>query len=248
MASLIKGQLVVVESVPDTFALLARKILEPISKSREVVLALSGGPTARLCYDRLASMEISERKINWANIHVIMGDERCVDFSDIDSNAKLVKESLLDKVGPVNAFTPLTCGDRGESVANVIEGAARKNSTLGIDLAHLGLGPDGHSASLFPNSTALFADDSVLTTLNSDPSGNNPHDRVTLTYGGLSRAEKTLITVSGASKADALAQIASGIPLPAANLHSHGLIWIVDQAAASKLPSSIATSVDDLEI
>ncbi|NNN21558.1 MAG: 6-phosphogluconolactonase [Acidimicrobiales bacterium] len=248
MASLIKGQLVVVDSVPDTFALLVRKILEPISKVREVVLALSGGPTARLCYDQLASLELSDRKVNWGNIHIIMGDERCVDLTDNDSNAKLVKESLLDKVGPVKEFTPLTCSDQGTSVAKVIEDAARENSTLGIDLAHLGLGPDGHSASLFPNSLALLANDSLLTTLNSDPSGNNPHERVTLTYGGLSRAEKTLITVSGPSKADALAQIASGIPLPAANLHSHGLIWIVDQTAASKLPSSIATSVDDLEI
>jgi 6-phosphogluconolactonase/glucosamine-6-phosphate isomerase/deaminase len=104
------------------------------------------------------------------------------------------------------------------------------------DLVHLGLGPDGHTASLFPGSTALDdRDPAHLVVANRDPNGVNPHDRVTLTLAGIARARRTVVTVAGASKHDALARIAADEDLPAGRLDGDGLLWLVDAAALGDL-------------
>ncbi|MEZ5178445.1 MAG: 6-phosphogluconolactonase [Acidimicrobiales bacterium] len=104
-----------------------------------------------------------------------------------------------------------------------------------IDLVHLGMGADGHTASLFPNSEALDADPGRLVAMNDDPSGVNPYRRMTLTFAGIARARLVVVTVSGAEKAEALAAVAAGEDLPAARIDADAVVWLVDPAAASGL-------------
>ena len=90
-----------------------------------------------------------------------------------------------------------------------------------IDLVHLGLGPDGHTASLFPGSAALDADEGRLVVMNEDPSGRNPYPRMTLTFSGIARARLVVFTVSGAEKRDAFAAVQRGdANCPAARVRS----------------------------
>ena len=97
------------------------------------------------------------------------------------------------------------------------------------------MGADGHTASLFPESAALDADPGRLVAMNDDPLGNNPYQRMTLTFAGIARAGLAVVTVTGEEKAPALAAIAGGADLPASRIASERVIWLVDQAAASQL-------------
>jgi 6-phosphogluconolactonase len=105
-----------------------------------------------------------------------------------------------------------------------------------VDLVHLGMGPDGHTASLFPGSPALDADPGRLVVMNHDPSGNNPYERMTLTLAGIARARLALVTASGEAKREALARVAANDPeMPASHIRADRVLWIVDPAAAGDL-------------
>src|SRR5207253_7016570 len=140
-------------------------------------MALSGGSTARRCYERLA--DDAGTQIDWWKVDVYWGDERCVPLDDENSNYRLAREALLDRVGAANATYPMRC-DEGPDPYQLRIGELGR-----IDLIHLGLGVDGHTASLFPGSPALEADPGRLVVLNDDPSGHNPHQRMTLTLSAL---------------------------------------------------------------
>jgi 6-phosphogluconolactonase len=106
-----------------------------------------------------------------------------------------------------------------------------------FDLIHLGLGPDGHTASLFPGSAALeIVDPDVLVAANQDPRANNPHDRVTLTLSGIARARLVVFTVSGSSKREAFTAIEAGADLPAGRVVADDVVWLVDDDALGAGP------------
>jgi 6-phosphogluconolactonase len=221
------GDLVVVDDVPAEFA---ERVIEAFHTrpNDNFALALSGGDTARSCYERLA--DVGGTQIDWWKVDVYWGDERCVPLDHPGSNYRLGREALLERVGAVDANYPMRCE----------EGADPYQLRLGelgkFDLVHLGLGADGHTASLFPGSAALDADPGRLVVMNEDPLGNNPHPRMTLTFAGIARARMAVVTVVGEQKADALAAVARGEDLPATRLRAERLVWLVDRAAAAKLP------------
>ena len=191
---------------------------------RGFTIALSGGETARRCYEHLADWEASP--VDWMATEVYWGDERCVPFDDPASNYRLAREALLTKVAGVHALFPMRC-DEGDDAYNLLW------SSLGsIDLVHLGLGADGHTASLFPGSDALGADPGRLVVRNEDPSGVNPHPRMTLTFAGIARARLVVVTVSGEEKRQAFARVQAGADLPAGHVRAERMIWLVDHAAA----------------
>jgi 6-phosphogluconolactonase len=133
-------------------------------------------------------------------------------------------------VGAVNGNYPMRC-EEGPDPYQLRLGELGR-----IDLIHLGMGPDGHTASLFPGSPALDADPGRLVTTNEDPTGANPHPRMTLTYAGIARARLALMTVAGEAKRDALARVAAGDPaMPATRVRADRVLWIVDPAAAGDL-------------
>ena len=220
------GELLVVDSVATEFA---ERVIEAFLARRSdyFSLVLSGGATARRCYEGLA--EAGGAQIDWWRVDLYWGDERCVPLDHEDSNYRLVREALLEKVGAVNANYPMRCE----------EGPDRYHQLVGevgqFDLIHLGLGADGHTASLFPGSPGLDADPGRLVVRNEDPTGANPHPRQTLTFSGIERAHLALVTVSGEEKAEALARTVAG-ETPASRIKAEQVVWLVDPAAASQLP------------
>lgn len=221
------GELVVVDDVPGEFA---ERVIEAFHTrpNDNFAVALSGGTTARRCYERLA--DEGGTQIDWWKVDVYWGDERCVPLDDPDSNYRLGREALLERVGAVDANFPMRCEEGADPYQLRVGELGR------FDLVHLGLGRDGHTASLFPGSAALDADPGRLVVMNDDPLGNNPHRRMTLTFAGIARARTAMVTVVGEDKAEALAAVARGDDLPATRLRADRLVWIVDPAAASLLP------------
>lgn len=221
------GELVVVDDVYGEFA---DRVVESFHARPldTFSMALSGGDTARQCYERLAADAGSQ--IDWWKVDVYWGDERCVPADDPDSNYHLARQALLDRVGAANASYPMRCEDGPEAYQLRLADLGR------IDLVHLGLGPDGHTASLFAQSPALHADPGVLVTRNADPSGHNPHERMTFTYAGIERARLVLVTVVGGAKHEALARVVAGdSTAPATAVDAAGVVWIADRTAAGDL-------------
>jgi 6-phosphogluconolactonase len=190
----------------------------------DFAVALSGGPTARECYERLAT-DAGDR-IDWWNVDVYWGDERCVPADSPDSNERLVREALLERVGGANSVHPMRCSDGTDRYQLLV-------GELGhFDVIHLGLGPDGHTASLFPGSDVLDADPGRLVALSTDPSGRNPFPRMTLTLSGISRARLVLVTVVGEAKREAMQAVFDGADVPASRVRAERVVWLVDPAAA----------------
>jgi len=100
-----------------------------------------------------------------------------------------------------------------------------------FDLIHLGLGPDGHTASLFAGSAALATPGGVLVVRNTDPLGTNPHDRITVTFECIDRASLAVFTVAGEQKREALRRVLAGDDVPAARVRAGRVIWLADSAA-----------------
>jgi 6-phosphogluconolactonase len=221
------GELVVVDDVPAEFA---ERVVEAYHArpNDSFSLALSGGDTARRCYERLA--EDAGQQIDWWTVDVYWGDERCVPLDHQASNYRLGREALLERVGAVNANFPMRC-EEGPDPYQLRLGELGR-----IDVVHLGLGADGHTASLFPGSSAVDADPGRLVVMNDDPNGFNPHQRMTLTFAGIARARLALVTVAGEAKREALSRVAAGDPTcPGSLVRADRVVWIVDPDAAGDL-------------
>jgi 6-phosphogluconolactonase len=220
------GELIVVDDVPGEFA---ERVIEAFHSRPDegFSLALSGGETARRCYERLA--DDGSDQIDWWQVDVYWGDERCVPPDSPDSNERLVRESLLERVGAANAVYPMRCDQGPDAYHLLVSDAGR------FDIVHLGLGPDGHTASLFPGSAVLDADPGRLVDMSIDPSGRNPFERMTLTFSGIARARTVLFTVEGEAKRAAFDMVRRGEPsCPATRVRADRVIWLVDRAAAGE--------------
>ncbi|HVN51452.1 MAG TPA: 6-phosphogluconolactonase [Acidimicrobiales bacterium] len=220
-----QGSLIVTDDVPGEFT--ARAVQAFRERPNDgFSLVLSGGDTARECYTRLARDAADQ--IDWWKVDVYWGDERCVPLDDPDSNYRLARETLLDRVGAANATYPMRCGEGPDAYQ------LRVGELGHFDLVHLGLGPDGHTASLFPGSAALDADPGRLVVMNDDPLGHNPHRRMTLTFAGIARARLVVVTVVGEAKRDALARVIAGDGVPATRIEAEEVVWLADPVAAGR--------------
>lgn len=182
-------------------------------------LVLTGGTTPRRMYGLLASMEVA-----WGRVSLLFGDERCVPPDDIESNYRLVKETLL---AGVDAGAVLRIpGELGaEEAASIYDAMVGRMQPL--DLVLLGIGEDGHCASLFPGHPALAAEGWAVPVHNSP---KPPPDRVSLSLGCLRNARRVIFLVTGAAKADAFRKAQAG-EVPAGMIP--GAEWIVDREAAA---------------
>lgn len=218
-----------VDVVADVAAAFSETVLSAYAarSGPRFVLVLSGGPTARRCYERLA--RAGAGRIDWALVDVLMGDERCVAPDDPDANQRLVREALIDPVGGVGSFRPMSCDEGPEPYERLIDSVAT------FDVVHLGLGPDGHTASLFSGSPALDAPPGRLAVRSEDPNDRNPHPRMTLTLEALARARLVVFTVSGEAKHEAFAAVAAGADLPASRVRAQQVLWLVDREAAGQV-------------
>ena len=217
-----KGDLLVVDDVPAEFS---ERVIEAFHARPDegFCFAVSGGDTARRCYERLAADGADQ--IDWWQVDVYWGDERCVPPDDADSNERLVREALLQRVGAANAVYPMRCDEGADPYQQRIAEIGR------LDVIHLGLGDDGHTASLFPGSPALDADPGRLVVMNHDPSGHNPHERMTFTLSAIARGRLVIVTVEGENKRSALEAVRAG-DVPASRIEGEHVLWLVDRAAA----------------
>ncbi len=211
----VHGEVRVVPDVAQAFADLVVDV-SPAS------IALSGGTTARLAYEALAA-----RALDWTGIDVWFGDERFVPITHPDSNEGMARAALLDHVAPRAVHSMSGAGTTIDAAASAYD--AQVGAAPPIDLVHLGLGPDGHTASLFPGSAALAVTDRLVVTNGDD---QHPHPRLTFTYPALARSRLVVFTVAGEGKRDAFARIQAGDDLPAARVTADRIVWLVDPAAA----------------
>jgi len=236
MASTVTPMAGTVTPVPDVARAFAELVIEavarhPADSGRPFLLVLSGGSTARRCYEALATQAGA---VDWRRVVVTLGDERCVAADDPDANQLLVRQSLLDPVGAVGGFVPLPCGSGIAGYERWLRRGIRP------DVVHLGLGPDGHCASLFPGSPALHAGPDRLVVENVDPSGRNPHRRATWTFAAIARARQVVFTVAGTEKAAAWQAVTRGAGVPAAKVRAERVQWLVDPQAAPPTSSPTA--------
>jgi 6-phosphogluconolactonase len=227
----VNGELILVDDLPGAFA---DQVIEAYRQRPGDLfsLALSGGGIAAPCYERLAQRSASV--IDWLSVNIYWGDERCVPADDPDSNQLLGRRALLEQVGAANAVYPMSC-DEGPDAYQLRLGEAGR-----LDVVHLGMGPDGHTASLFPDSPALEADPGQLVALNEDPSGRNPHPRMTLTFSGISRARLVIFTITGENKREVLQAVVDGADLPAGRVEADRVVWLIDRDLAPRLPAGSA--------
>lgn len=206
-----------IREVDDVAAAFASLVVEEAPAS----VALSGGGTAEEAYAALAAL-----RPDWSGVSVYYGDERWVPLTDPDSNAGMTQRVLLDSAPPAAHHPMFQAG------LDIEAGAAAYGRLLRdagpIDLVHLGLGPDGHTASLFPGSPAL---DETQHRVVVNEDALHPHPRLTVTYPWLETAPLVVFTVAGEEKREALTAIRGGADLPAARVRAPRIVWLVDRAA-----------------
>lgn len=228
--------MIVVEPIDELAERAAARIAglarEAVAARGTCALALAGGSTPRPIYERLAGM--AEERMPWSRLEIYFGDERCVPPDDADSNYRMAREALLDRAPIDAARVHRMAGERDpEEAARLYE----RELPDSLDVVLLGVGPDGHTASLFPGSPALDepleSGRRVLAVTGSKP----PPRRLTLSPRALREARALLVLVTGAEKAEAVARALEGPWDPAATpaqLARRGE-WIVDRAAAARL-------------
>lgn len=201
-------------------------------------IALSGGSTPEETYKRLAQPPYATQ-IHWTRVHVFWSDERCVPPEDPQNNYRSANEALLKHV-PI----PPENIHRLQGELPPLEGAAQANRELAahfggtavpnFDLILLGLGQDGHTASLFPESEALKTSSELIA---ANYVAKLDTWRLTFTYALINAARQILFMVSGESKAEVVKAIMEDrdIALPASGVRKQNLVWYLDRAAAGRL-------------
>ncbi|HYV58704.1 MAG TPA: 6-phosphogluconolactonase, partial [Acidimicrobiia bacterium] len=142
------------------------------------------------------------------------------------SNEGMARQTFLDRVGPRNIHSMRNAGDTIAGAADAYDRLLRGRGPL--DFVHLGLGPDGHTASLFPGSPALEERERLVVATGDDL---HPHPRLTLTFPALDQSRLAVFTVAGDEKREALQRVKAGDDLPAARVSATRVIWLVDEAA-----------------
>lgn len=216
----------------------AERAEREISARGRFAVALAGGSTPKATYEILARDHAED--VDWKNVHIFIGDERTVPPEHEDSNYRMANEALLGHV-PVASIHRM----RGE--LDPVEAAKSYEEDLRFffdedppvfDLIHLGIGEDGHTASLFPRTQALDATDRLVV---SNPVEKLDTVRLTLTRPVINAAKSVVFLVAGESKAEALKEILEGdadprdYPSKFIQPQSGGPTWMLDRAAASLL-------------
>ena len=231
------------EAAAEAFVRLAG---ESVAMQGSFSVALAGGSTPQMTYALLASEGYRER-VDWEQVHVFWGDERCVPPTHMDSNYRRAYETLLGRVQlPEDHIHRIPADLEPEQAALAYEEelltffpslpSDESRLRAGFDLALLGMGDDGHTASLFPGTPAIFETTRWTAAHYVDRLGAW---RVTLTPALLNRSAHVLFLVSGASKSQVLQRVLYGseqperYPAQIVRPISGSLTWMVDEEAAS---------------
>lgn len=222
---------------------LADIILHQINEKKDAPfrIALSGGSTPKKLYELLGSPEYAHR-IPWERLHLFFGDERMVPHTDEASNFHMVQKALLQYVNiPFRNVHPMPVLDDVEMAAQLYEETLQqeyndkqlqKNRPL-FDMVLLGLGTDGHTASLFPNTPVLQEKQKWVSW--SKPQ-TAPHKRLTLTYPAIASSHFVVFVVSGESKTDIFRKVREeNASYPSSHIVTEGEVhWVLDKAAGGE--------------
>jgi 6-phosphogluconolactonase len=204
-------------------------------------VALSGGSTPRQLYERLAQFDLASL-VNWEAVHLFWGDERCVPPNHPDSNYRMARESLRVPVPEQNIhrvygeIAPEAAAEKYENELRSFFGDVPR-----FDLILLGLGDDGHTASLFPSSPTLHEQTRWAAAVAHETPPPPLVPRVTLTLPVINAARQIVFLVSGAGKAERLAEVlhapTESHSLPASMIRPGNgeILWLVDKSAAAHL-------------
>lgn len=214
------GERLRVLATADDVAMAAAQLVAETIVSRRIVwtrIVLAGGSTPRRCYELLSQMSLA-----WGSVGILFGDERCVPPTDPESNYRMADDTLLHRVHPglVHRIPAELGADEAAALYEPVVAMAP------LDLVMLGIGPDGHTASLFPQHAALNARGLVVGVHDAP---KPPPDRVTLTLGALRSARRVVILATGADKRDAVRMGMAGT-VPAGMIA--GAEWLVSRDAA----------------
>lgn len=216
-------------------------------------VALAGGSTPRRSYERLAE-EPLRGQVDWDGVDFFWSDERSVPPDHRDSNYRMACEALLNSLAIDARRLHRMQGERGDLDAAAREyeaelagafGTAPSGEPPALDLVILGMGGDGHTASLFPNTAALHETTRWVVSNHVPRLGTQ---RLTLTAPILSRAARVVFLVTGAEKADVLAEVLEGpadperLPSQLIRPRSGALVWIVDRLAAARLRRPLSST------
>jgi 6-phosphogluconolactonase len=204
-------------------------------------LALSGGRTPGRTYELIASARYNKR-LDWKKIHIFFGDERFVKTDDPRRNEHMIRTILLNNIPipPANIHSVPDVPNSGDA-ANIYESEIKSffmNKSRGFDMVLLGLGEDGHTASIFPGSDALKEGKRWIVKTRNE---KDDFDRITMTAPLLNQSSVVLFLVSGSRKSTILRKVmapeANGDPLPVRliNPYKGKIVWLVDKAAGGML-------------
>ena len=234
---------------PDLDALSRAALEELLRVSRDAIaargrfsVALSGGHTPAKLHTLWASAERFGLRTPWDRVHLFWGDDRYVPHDDPLSNYRMARETLIDHVPiPASHVHPMLADyPEPQRAAESYESELRKffgSEPPSFDLQLMGLGPEGHTASLFPGSPALEEKKRWVMAVEAPAT---PPRRLTLTPAVLNSARNTFFLVSGDDKREIMAALRAetnpaSSPYPAARIHPPGrVVWFLDEAAARK--------------
>lgn len=219
---------------------------EAIAARGLFAVALAGGSTPRAAYVLLASDEFA-RQVDWARVHVFWGDERCVPPDHPDSNYRMAREALLDRIPIPGDNVHRIQGELPpERAAAIYQAELEAVLSPGgrLDLVLLGMGADGHTASLFPGTAALEEGERAVLAVHVE---RLRAWRVTLTLPLINAARKVIFVVTGASKAKTLQSVLAGpfgsYPAQRVRPTSGQLAWLLEASVAGRLPVLAQSSI-----
>jgi 6-phosphogluconolactonase len=218
-----------------------------IATKKRFAVAISGGSTPRRLYALLGS-EVYRDQVDWQRVHFFWADERCVPKEDEASNFRIAFDTLLSKVAlPDKNIHRIKGEEAPDQAAMDYEEEIRRffggSGWPGFDLILLGVGEEGHTASLFPGSKSLEETARLAVPVYLEKPGKN---RITLSLPVLNHANQILFLVAGLSKADVLSEILGEkekrklLPAGLINPLRGSMIWLIDREAAGKLKGLIS--------
>jgi 6-phosphogluconolactonase len=239
----IHAKVIAVADAAALAATAARRLIERVATRGRSAVCLTGGSSPQGLYGLLA-VEPWRSQVPWDRVHWFMGDDRFVPQSDPLSNIGAARAAFLDATAPpqnihaiaTNVGDPETAAQLYEDELKRFYGASRLDPSRALfDLVLMGLGGDGHTASLFPNSPALA--ETTRWVVGVAKAGMEPYvPRVTLTFPAHASTREMLFLVDGVEKRTVLARVLGGEDLPAHRAYSNGeLVWLIDRAAAPEM-------------